>query len=250
MALAFKKISSKTATSVPNCPCVLFVNGFGSELLKSKKCAFMEQTIKETDRPAQLLLYDHYGHGESPGTILAGTIGQWTDDLLLMISKHTSKQQPLIFVGSSMGAWLSLLALRDSSIRARTKAFIGISSAFDFSIRLRSSLTSTQLEAAKRCGYHEEESEYFNGKVRYGWNFLYERAVPLQQLDYIKNISFPITLLASRNDKITPWQANSLVLIQSSHAHATLHLMNSGNHQMSSETDLALLQRVILNTLA
>ncbi|MCK7581280.1 MAG: alpha/beta fold hydrolase [Chromatiales bacterium] len=52
--------------------------------------------------------FDYSGHGASSGKFADGTIGRWAQEILDVLDRLT--EGPQILVGSSMGAWLMLLA--------------------------------------------------------------------------------------------------------------------------------------------
>lgn len=88
-------------------PGVVFLGGFVSDM-NGTKATWLEAWAKRTGRA--FLRFDYSGHGQSDGNFTDGTIGQWAEDAAAVISAVT--QGPQIFVGSSMGGWISLLLAR------------------------------------------------------------------------------------------------------------------------------------------
>ena len=72
--------------------------------------------------------FDYRGHGASEGRFEDGCIGDWRDDALSMLDETTTGS--VVLVGSSMGAWIMLLAALARPERVR--GLVGIASAPDF----------------------------------------------------------------------------------------------------------------------
>src|ERR1700761_7816433 len=85
-------------------PTLVWLGGFKSEMTSTKPTALDAWAAREG---RALLRFDYFGHGVSSGNFRDGTVTRWRDDALAVIDALTDG--PLILVGSSMGAWLSLL---------------------------------------------------------------------------------------------------------------------------------------------
>ena len=57
------------------------------------------------------LALEYSGHGKSSGKFTNGNISKWSKDVEISIKKIVKKNN-FILVGSSMGAWLSLINLK------------------------------------------------------------------------------------------------------------------------------------------
>jgi pimeloyl-ACP methyl ester carboxylesterase len=106
-------------------PGVVFLGGLQSDMTGTK--AMYLQAWAEA-RGQRFLRFDYSGHGQSSGTFLEGTIGDWAEDARAAISELT--EGPQILVGSSMGGWISLLMAR--AIPERISGLIGVAAAPDF----------------------------------------------------------------------------------------------------------------------
>ncbi|MFN7038788.1 MAG: alpha/beta hydrolase [Alphaproteobacteria bacterium] len=109
--------------------CIIFFSGFMSDL-NSSKAQFISEYCKEND--IEYIRFDYFGHGNSSGDFEEGTIGKWLDNALHIIDNITDKK--IIIAGSSMGAWIMILAALER--KDRIKALLGISSAADFTENL------------------------------------------------------------------------------------------------------------------
>lgn len=120
--LALERIEGRAPTFV-------WLGGFKSDMGGAKVRALAEWARSCTQA---FVRFDYSGHGRSGGKFEEGTIGRWLGDALAVIDAHT--RGPLVLVGSSMGAWIALLAARERP--ARVSALLLIAPAVDFTERL------------------------------------------------------------------------------------------------------------------
>ena len=109
---------------------IIFLPGFMSDIEGKKPQSFIKFAIKNK---LGFLAIEYFGHGKSSGKFTKGNISKWTDDARVTIKKIVKKNN-FIFIGSSMGAWISLNLFKD--FRKQIKGFIGIGSAPEFLTRL------------------------------------------------------------------------------------------------------------------
>lgn len=106
-------------------PGVVFLGGFMSDMTGTK-AQFLHEWTHAQGRA--FLRFDYSGHGQSSGAFQDGSIGDWAEDALAMITAMTDG--PQILVGSSMGGWISLLIAK--AIPGRIAGMVGIAPAPDF----------------------------------------------------------------------------------------------------------------------
>ncbi|HET8727894.1 MAG TPA: alpha/beta hydrolase, partial [Alphaproteobacteria bacterium] len=100
-SLAYARTPARRA----DLPGVVFCGGFRSDMTGTKArrleafCAAGGQAY---------VRFDYRGHGASGGAFADGTIGAWRDDALTVLDHATDG--PQVIVGSSMGAWIAVLA--------------------------------------------------------------------------------------------------------------------------------------------
>ena len=75
-----------------------------SDLEGKKPQAFLKFAKKNK---LGFLALEYSGHGKSSGKFINGNISKWTRDTTLVIQKVVKKND-IIFIGSSMGAWIAL----------------------------------------------------------------------------------------------------------------------------------------------
>jgi hypothetical protein len=86
-------------------PTVVFLGGYASDMTGTK-AQYLEDWCAA--RGQAFLRFDYQGHGLSSGRLVGGTISAWRDDALAILRECVTG--PALLVGSSMGAWVMLLA--------------------------------------------------------------------------------------------------------------------------------------------
>ena len=105
---------------------IVFLHGFMSDLDGEKPKALL--SFAKKNKISQLEL-EFYGHGKSSGEFTKGNISKWSDETSKLVKKY-AKDNKLIFVGSSMGAWISLKQFQ--LFKNQIIGFLGIGSAPEF----------------------------------------------------------------------------------------------------------------------
>src|SRR5882724_6670177 len=88
-------------------PGLVWLGGFKSRM-DGNKARALDAWSARSGRA--IVRFDYSGHGRSSGEFQRGTITRWRDDALAVLDRLTAG--PQILVGSSMGAWISLLCTR------------------------------------------------------------------------------------------------------------------------------------------
>src|SRR5919205_3996174 len=89
-------------------PTVFWLGGFRSDM-RATKAEALDRWAEQNGRA--YVRFDYSGHGASSGDFADGTISRWLDEAVAVI--ETFATGPFVLVGSSMGAWLALLAIRE-----------------------------------------------------------------------------------------------------------------------------------------
>ena len=105
---------------------IIFLHGFMSDLEGKKPKAFFKFAVK---RKLGFLALEYSGHGKSSGKFTEGNISLWSKETKSLIKKYVKKNN-IILIGSSMGAWISLVQFQ--TFKKQIKGFLGIGSAPDF----------------------------------------------------------------------------------------------------------------------
>jgi pimeloyl-ACP methyl ester carboxylesterase len=252
--IAFQKYINHSISK--KLPGIIYVNGFHSEMQNSRKVTHLINFCKNNN--LDFLTFDHYAHGLSSGSftnIFNFTIGRMYNDLCNIMKHETTNSQ--ILIGSSMGFWLSLLVtLRgEEQLRNRITGIIGIAPAINF--------TENILKEAKEEGLFLDESNtspdsFYHRKSKYSptgtypisFHFLQESRNHLLNLKNIRNkINFPIVLLHGKLDPDISYEETlklASALKSDFNDNVKTILIHDGDHRLSREQDLNLLDKEII----
>lgn len=215
-------------------PTVVFLPGLRSDM-RGSKAVFLRDRCAEAGQA--FLRLDYSGHGESDGSFIDGSIGQWCDDAAAVIEARAPG--PLLLVGSSMGGWLALLLmLRLGS--GRVCGVVGIAAAPDFTEELMPrELTPEDHRALANEGVCHRPSEY--GEPLPITAHLLEEGRRHLLLRGDVRWTGPIRLLQGMNDPDVPWQHALRIVEAIDGPDIQLTLIRDGDHRLSRPGDLSLL---------
>ena len=215
-------------------PGVMFLGGFASDM-DGAKASRLDAWAGEAGRA--FLRFDYTGHGRSSGAFEDSTVSRWRDDALAALDGLS--EGPQILVGSSMGAWIALLAALARP--ERVKALVLVAPAPDFTEALLwAGLPFHVKQAIETEGRWVQPSPY-GGKTVIT-RTLIEDGRRWLLLDEPVTISAPVRILQGWRDPDVPWSHAVRLLEALTSDDVTLHLSKSGDHRLSSEGDL---QRLI-----
>ncbi len=213
-------------------PGVLFCTGFHSNM-EGEKALALESWCREAGR--QCTRFDYYGHGASDGRIEAGRIGRWSRDTLAVLDEVTSG--PQVLVGSSMGAWMALLAALARP--ERVGALLCLASAPDFTRWMREQILSGDgRQAFQQLGYHDMPSHY-PGESSYRIEAgLLDEAEAHCLLDGPIALDLPVRLLHGQADSDVPWQHSLAIAEALQGRNVHIELIKDGDHRLSRPADI------------
>ncbi|MBL8251625.1 MAG: alpha/beta hydrolase [Candidatus Competibacter sp.] len=219
-------------------PGVLFLGGFTSDMT-GVKATTLERWCR--GRGQAYLRFDYSGHGASDGQFADGTIGRWAQEALAVIDRLT--QGPQILVGSSMGAWLMLLAALARP--ERIAALLGLACAADFTkYLLWDRLDDAQRERLRRERVIRLPSPY--GEPYIITSALIEEADRHCLLERpTLPIRCPARLIHGMKDSDVPWRISAQVAERLSGSDVRVLLLKDGEHTLSREQDLAVLVQTL-----
>lgn len=233
-------------TDIPDMPAgptgLVWLSGFKSDMAGTKVQALAGWAARER---RTLTRFDYFGHGQSSGAFLDGTIGRWIADAIAVFDAVTAGGQ--VLVGSSMGAWVALhLALMRPE---RVKALVLIAPAPDFTEALMWAGFSDAVKATLlREGVYREAGSLDEGAGHEGLEIslkLIEEGRKHLLLGAPIAISCPVRILQGMRDESVPYQhalrlAETLVSDD-----VRMVLTKAGDHRLSTEDDLARLMGVV-----
>jgi len=219
-------------------PGVVFLGGFTSDMT-GIKATTLERWCR--GRGQAFVRFDYSGHGASSGRFADGTIGCWTQEALAVLDELTDG--PQILVGSSMGAWLMLLAALARP--ERIAALLGLACAADFTeYLLWDRLDESLRDRLRRERVITLPSPY--GEPYLIAMNLIEEAARHRLLERPElPIRCPVRLIHGMADADVPWRTSLRVMEQLASPDARLILVKDGEHTLSREQDLLLLTRTL-----
>lgn len=216
----------------------MFLGGFNSHMRGTKAEAIADYCRSSGNACVRL---DYSGHGESGGDCAAATIGAWRSQALAVID--TATRGPLLLVGSSMGAWIMLLAALARP--DRVTAMIGIAAAVDMTERLIGpQLEARHLRELSESGTTRLTSEYDPQGYVISQALLMEGRGHLL-LNAPIMLDAPLRLLHGSADREVPWQLSLELMQRVASGDASLQLVKDADHRFSTPDNLRLLMRTI-----
>lgn len=219
-------------------PGVVFLGGFTSDMT-GIKATTLERWCR--GRGQAFVRFDYSGHGASSGRFADGTIGRWADEALAVLDQLT--EGPQILVGSSMGAWMMLLAALARP--ERIAALLGLACAVDFPrYLLWERLDDNLRERLRRERVISLPSPY-GAPYIIALNLI-EEAEQHRLLDRPElPITCPVRLIHGMADADVPWRISLQVAERLTGSDVRLLLIKDGEHTLSREKDLLLLTRTL-----
>ncbi len=226
-------------------PGLFWLGGFRSDMTGSKAMALDRFGA---EHGLAVTRFDYSGHGQTGGDFNLGSISRWLEEALAVFE---TTDGPQIVVGSSMGGWLALLLIRELRRRGagRVIGLILIAPATDMTTLMQDQMTKKQRNLLLKQGYVEEPSEYAPEPYRINLSLIEDGR---QHLMFGRPIETgcPVTILQGARDKDVP-KEHALKLVQHIvNDPVTFTLVPDGDHRLSREQDLALLERTIEAMLA
>ena len=135
---------------------IVFLHGFMSDLEGKKPKVFLNFAKKNK---LGFIALEYSGHGKSTGKFTKGNISKWTRETYLLLKK-TVKKNKIFFIGSSMGAWISLNQFK--FFKNQIKGFLGIGSAPEFleNLMWKKFTKKMKAETIKKGIYHLKHGNY------------------------------------------------------------------------------------------
>ena len=216
---------------------IVFLGGFRSNM-EGVKARAVEAFCRENDFSS--LCFDYSGHGASEGDFDTLVLGDWVSDARLIINQCI--QGDIVLVGSSMGAWISMvLAPQLSSLIG----FFGIASAPDFTERnLLPVLTIEQKKSLDETGTCYMPSSYESQGYPVSKKLLSDARKYLL-LDSPIKIEQPVCLVHGQQDQDIPWETSIELMRRLTSSNVQCHLIKSGDHRLSRSQDIYQMTRLL-----
>lgn len=190
--------------------------------------------------------FDYSGHGESDGPFERGTITRWLEDGLAVLRAYVPDRP--ILVGSSMGAWISVLAARHLARTYPGRAPAGlvlIAPAIDFTERLMwDAFPADAREKLQRNDVYMRPSAYSDEPYPITRELIEDGRRHLL-LDAPIETGCPVHILQGMNDPDVPWEHALSFVDRLPGEDVQLTLVKDGDHRLSRPADLDLLRRAV-----
>jgi pimeloyl-ACP methyl ester carboxylesterase len=215
-------------------PTLVFLPGYMSDMAGSKAQAVFDWAAENGQA---CLLFDYSGCGESAGDFADGTLSRWRDEVLALVEAHCPRE--VIFIGSSMGGWLMLLA--GMALGEQLAGLVGIAAAPDFTAWGFSDEQQAELLAGETVleenAYGPQPTPTYpefwaDGQT----HLLTNREIPLD---------CPVRLLQGQADPDVPWEISLRLASVLRSSDVQVSLIKDGDHRLSRPADIALLLRAV-----
>ena len=209
---------------------IVFLHGFMSDLNGEKPKTFLNFAKKNK---LGFLALEYSGHGKSSGKFTNGNISKWSKETSLLIKKIVKKNK-IIFIGSSMGTWISLNQFK--IFKKQIKGFLGIGSAPEFLESLMWNKFSKKMksEIIKNGIYNLKHGSYIypitlqlikDGRK----NKVFNKKI---------NLSIKVTMVHGQKDEVVPVSYSKKVLKIFQNSKKKLAVIKNGDHSLSSPRHL------------
>ncbi len=214
-------------------PYIIFLHGFMSDLDGKKPKNFLKFAIK---KKLGFLALEYSGHGKSSGKFTDGNITKWSNETSLLIKKIV-KQNDIILIGSSMGAWISLNQFK--IFKKQIKGFLGIGSAPEFLEKLMwKKFTKKMKKEISTKGILTLKHAKYEYPITYQ---LIKDGKKNKVLNKIIYNRIKVTMVHGENDESVPTKYSRKMLKIFKNAEKKLVIVKKGDHSLSSKKWLKIL---------
>jgi pimeloyl-ACP methyl ester carboxylesterase len=218
-------------------PQILWLGGFKSDMAGTKAQALDAWARR---RGQAYLRFDYFGHGASSGAFADGTISRWLDDALVVLDRLCDG--PQVLVGSSMGAWIAVLAAR---VRPeKIGGLLLIAPATDFTESLIwARMTPDMRRAVMENGHWQRPSAYGDGPYPIT-RALIEDGRKHLLLDGPISVDCPVHIVQGMQDPDVPFE-HAMKLVERLSGDPVLTLIKQGDHRLSTAADLQRIENAL-----
>ncbi len=218
-----------------NCDYIVFLHGFMSDLDGKKPRSFLKFAKRNK---LGFLALEYSGHGKSSGKFTKGNISKWTKETSILIKKIV-KTNKIIFIGSSMGAWIALNQFK--IFKKQIKGFLGIGSAPEFLENLMWKKFSKKMKAEtiKNRIYNLKHGDYIYPITLQLIKDGRKNKVVNKKINYKINV----TMVHGQKDEVVPVSYSKKVLKIFKNSRKKLVIIKNGDHSLSSPKHLVILKK-------
>jgi len=217
-------------------PGVLWLGGFHSDMNGIKAQALASWGAR---MGRAVLRFDYFGHGESSGDFVRGTISRWRDDALAVLDGVV--QGPQVVVASSMGGWIALILARLRPQRIAGMLLLAPAADFTEALiweRMPQDVRREVMEKGSWLRRSQYEAPYPITRQ------LIEDGRRNLVLDSKIAPQFPVRIIHGLADPDVPWQ-HGLRAADTIEGEVTVTLVKNGDHRLSTPRDIKLIERTL-----
>ena len=212
---------------------IVFLHGFMSDLEGDKPRALLNFAKKNK---INFLALEYSGHGKSSGVFTKGNISKWSNETTKLVKKFTKKNK-LLFVGSSMGAWISLKQFK--IFKSQIIGFLGIGAAPEFleNVMWKKFTKKMKKEIIKKGIYILKHGNY-EYPISYQ---LIKDGRKNKVLNKKINLKIKVTMVHGEKDEAVKVSYSRKVLKLFPNAKKKLNIVKSGDHSLSSKKGIKII---------
>ena len=212
---------------------IVFLHGFMSDLEGDKPKALLNFAKKNK---INFLGLEYSGHGKSSGKFIMGNISKWSYETTKIVKKYANNKK-IIFIGSSMGAWISLKQFK--IFKNQVIGFLGIGSAPEFleNIMWKKFSKKMKKETAEKGIYNLKHGDY-EYPITYQ---LIKDGRKNKVLNKKINLKIKVTMIHGEKDEAVPVSFSRKVLRLFPNAEKKLIIVKNGDHSLSNKKGIKLI---------
>ncbi len=210
---------------------VVFFHGFMSDMIGKKPKAIEKFCI---NKQINFMNFEYSGHGKSTGKFIDGNISKWSSEIKQLIKSKIKKDENLIFIGSSMGSWVSLNLF--PYFKKQIKGFIGIASAPEFLENLMWKKFSKKIKKiimTKKIYYLKQGSNVYPITKQ-----LILDGRKNKVLNNKINLKISLILFHGLKDQVVPFKFSKKIYKNFKNANKKLIKIKNSDHSLSRKSDL------------
>jgi pimeloyl-ACP methyl ester carboxylesterase len=226
-------------------PSLVWLPGFMADMQGTKS---LELSRWAAERGRACVHFDYSGHGQSGGEFRDGTITRWLAEAVTVLEECSDG--PQILVGSSMGAWIALLAAREFTMRtANTStsmaALVLLAPAVDMTEFIWARFPNEIRQQVNDHGSWEGTSTP-GGKQKYIiTRQLIEDGRKHLLLNSPIETNCPVRIIHGLKDTEAPWERSIKLASQVVHNDVELLLLKDSDHSLSKAHDISRLMQTV-----
>ncbi|MDC0058181.1 alpha/beta hydrolase [Pelagibacteraceae bacterium] len=210
---------------------IIFIHGLNSDM-NGVKALTVERYARKNN--LNFIRFDFRGHGKSEGKFEEFTMSDWRKDLLDIIDNVA--RGPQILIGSSMGGWLMMLAVKARP--QRIKGMIGLAAAPDFGKDLYKNLNKKNKKEITTKGITKYTSYGFSYYLTKKFFIEAEKnRVLKKQLRFTK----PLVLIHGLKDNVVKEDVPMKILKNVTSKNVNIIYIKESDHRLSTKTDLKMI---------